>query len=148
MISVALQHHRYTHIGIVQNQTFSVNVPSVDQVREVDYCGIVSGSRANKTKVCGFEIFYGKLKNAPLIKKCPINLECKVVHILDLGSHSLIVGRIEETHVSDGCLTKGKPDVKKIKPFIYATDTAREYYSFGQVIAKGYNIGRELEARD
>jgi flavin reductase (DIM6/NTAB) family NADH-FMN oxidoreductase RutF len=89
-------------------------------------------------------VFYGKLNNAPLIEQCPINIECKVVHILDLGSHSLIVGRVEETHVSDNCLTDGKPDVYKIKPFIYDKDPARQYIAFGQVVAKAYSIGREL----
>ncbi len=148
MISIAIQHHRYTHKGIMQNLTFSVNVPSADLIRETDYCGLVSGSKVDKVKVCQFNVFYGKLKNAPLIEQCPINLECKVVHILDLGSHSLIVGRVEETYVSDSCLTNGKPDVNKIKPIIYAIDPVRQYLALGQVIAKAYSIGQELKARE
>lgn len=148
MISVAIRPHRYTHKGISQNLTFSVNVPSTDLVREVDYCGLVSGAKTNKAEVCQFKVFYGKLNNAPLIEQCPINLECKVVHILDLGSHSLIVGRVEETYVSDSCLTNGKPDVNKIKPIIYAIDPVRQYLALGQVIAKAYSIGQELKARE
>jgi len=148
MISVAIRHNRYTHQGISQNLTFSVNVPSTDFVREVDYCGLVSGAKTSKAKVCQFKVFYGKLNNAPLIEQCPINLECKVVHILDLGSHSLIVGRIEETHISDNCLTNGKPDVNKIKPIIYIGDSVSQYLALGQVIAKAYSIGLELKARE
>jgi flavin reductase (DIM6/NTAB) family NADH-FMN oxidoreductase RutF len=145
MISIAIRHQRYTHKGIRQNLTFSVNIPSTDLVREADYCGSVSGSKVNKAEVCQFKVFYGKLGSAPLIEQCPINLECKVTHILDLGSHSLIIGRIEETHVSDNCLTNGKPDVSKIKPLIYARDPARQYLAFGKVIAKAYSIGQELK---
>ena len=148
MISVAIRHYRYTLKGISQNLTFSVNVPSTDFVREVDYCGLVSGAEVNKAEVCQFKVFYGKLNSAPLIEQCPINLECKVVHILDLGSHSLIVGRIEETHISDSCLTNGKPDVNKIKPIIYAKDPVKQYLALGQVIAKAYSIGLELKARE
>ena len=148
MISVAIRHQRYTHKGIRQNLTFSVNVPSADLIRETDYCGSVSGSTVDKVEVCRFRVFYGKLNNAPLIEQCPINLECKVVHILDLGSHSLFVGRVEETHIFDSCLTDDKPDVNKIKPFIYVRDPARQYVAFGQVIAKAYSIGLELEARE
>jgi len=144
MISVAIRHHRYTHKGICQNLTFSVNVPSTDLVKEVDYCGLVSGTKVNKAEVCQFKVFYGKLSNAPLIEQCPINLECKVVHILDLGSHSLIIGRIEETHISNTCLTNGEPDVNKIKPFLY-TYQDREYFAFGQVVAKAFSIGEELK---
>lgn len=148
MISVAIRHQRYTLRGIRQNLTFSVNVPSTDIVREIDYCGIISGSKVNKVEICQFNVFYGKLDNAPLIEQCPVNLECKVVHILDLGSHSLIVGRIEETCVSQVCLTDGKPDVNKIKPIIYCRAPARHYQAFGEVIAKAYSIGEELKPRE
>jgi len=148
MISVAIRHQRYTLRGIRQNLTFSVNVPSIDMVRETDYCGLTSGSKVNKVEVCQFKVFYGKLDNAPLIEQCPINLECKVVHILDLGSHSLIVGRIEETHISESCLTDGKQDINKIKPFAYIPAPARQYQALGEIIAKAYSIGKELKARE
>jgi len=147
MISVALRHQRYTLKGIKQNMTFSVNVPSTDLVKETDYCGIISGAKVNKAEVCRFKVFYGKLDNAPLIEQCPINLECKVVHILDLGSHSLVIGRVEETHVSDSCLTNGKPDVNKIKPLIYTTDPASQYQALGEVVAKAFSIGKELKSK-
>ncbi|MFC2048429.1 flavin reductase family protein [Chloroflexota bacterium] len=148
MISVAIQPHRYTHKGIKQNLTFSVNVPSADLVRETDYCGIVSGSEVDKAEVCQFNVFYGKLENVPLIEQCPINLECKVVHILDLGSHSLIVGRIEEAHVSESCLTDENPDINKVKPLIYAAAPTRQYHALGEVIAKSHSIGLELKAKE
>ena len=147
MISVAIRHSRHTYRGIKQNSTFSVNIPSSDMVREADYCGITSGSKVNKVEVCRFTVFYGKLGNAPLIEQCPINLECKVMHILDLGSHALVVGRIEETYVSESCLTDGKPDVNKIKPFIYTEDPAIHYQAFGEVIAKAFSVGKELKVR-
>ena len=108
MISVAIRHVRHTLKGIRQNQTFSVNIPSVELVKETDYCGMVSGSKADKVRACRFEVFYGKLGNAPLIGQCPVNLECRVVQILNLGSHSLVIGRIEETYVSEECLTDGQ----------------------------------------
>ena len=148
MVSVAIRHQRYTLKGIRQNLTFSVNVPSSDMVKETDYCGSVSGSKANKAEVCRFGVFYGKLDSAPLIEQCPINLECKVMHILDLGSHCLIIGKIEETHISESCLTDGKPDVNKIKPFTFTTSPSRQYQALGEVIAKAGGAGRELIAKE
>lgn len=151
MIAIAVRHQRYTHLGIRQNMTFSVNVPSTDLTRETDYCGIASGSKVNKTEVCQFKVFYGKLGNAPLIAQCPINLECKVVHILDLGTHSLFIGRIEETHITDGFLTDGKPDIKKIRPLIYTMTPARQYLTLGEhqlsVLAKNLKPGNEFLER-
>ena len=146
MLTIALQHHRFSYKGIKVNGCFSVNIPSQDQVTEYDYCGLVSGAKADKTQVCGFKVFYGKMGNAPLIEQCPVNLECKVVHILDLGSHALIVGEIVETHVDSGCLTDGQPDVNKIKPFIYTQSTEPSYQAFGEVLAPAFKVGRKLKS--
>jgi flavin reductase (DIM6/NTAB) family NADH-FMN oxidoreductase RutF len=145
MISVAIRHPRYTLKGIEENMTFSVNVPSVDQAREVDYCGIVSGDKVDKAAVCKFEVFYGKLQNAPMIKQCPVNLECKVEHMLDLGSHVLVIGKIEEVHVSGNCLTGGQPDVKKIRPIMWTTLPANVYQGLGDEIGKAFKVGLELK---
>jgi flavin reductase (DIM6/NTAB) family NADH-FMN oxidoreductase RutF len=144
MISVAIRHARHTLKGIKQNQTFSVNIPSVEQVKETDYCGMVSGSRVDKVAACRFKVFNGRLASAPLIEQCPVNLECSVVQILNLGSHSLVLGRIEETHVSEDCLTKGKPDVDKIRPLAYVTSPAARYQGLGEVVGKAWSVGQKL----
>ncbi len=145
MVSVAIQHGRYTYRGIQQNLTFSANVPSTDMVREVDYCGLTSGSKVNKVEVCQFKVFYGKLGNAPLIEQCPINLECTVEHIFDLPTHSLVIGKIVETHVSESCLTDGNLDVNKINPIVYMVPPTRQYHAHGKMVAKAFSIGKELE---
>jgi flavin reductase (DIM6/NTAB) family NADH-FMN oxidoreductase RutF len=144
MISVAIRHARHTLKGIKQNRVFSVNIPSVAQVKETDYCGMVSGSRIDKVEACRFKVFRGRLASAPLIEQCPVNLECSVVQILNLGSHSLVLGRIEETHVSEDCLTKSKPDVDKIKPLTYVASPAARYQGLGEVVGKAWNVGKRL----
>lgn len=148
MLSVAIQHHRHTYKGIKQNGTFSVNVPSEEQVKETDYCGIVSGSKTDKVSDCNFTVFYGKLNSAPLIEECPVNLECKVMHILNLGSHALIVGLIEESHVSPECITDGQPDGRKVKPVIYGTGAEKYYFKLGERLAPAFSIGKELKKKD
>jgi flavin reductase (DIM6/NTAB) family NADH-FMN oxidoreductase RutF len=145
MISIALQHPRHTLKGIKQNKTFSVNIPSTDIIKETDYCGIESGSQVDKAAVCGFDVFYGILKNAPLIEQCPVNLECTVVTIIELGSHELVLGKIEEVYATEDCLTDGKPNIEKIKPFIFSLDRGANYYSFGKRLASAFKIGKELK---
>lgn len=145
MISVALRHPRYTLKGVEQNMTFSVNVPSVDQAKEVDYCGIVTGAKVDKAAVCKFEVFYGKLETAPMVKQCPVNLECKVEHLLDLGSHVLVIGKIEEVYVSGNCFTGDQPDVKKIRPMMWACLPDNNYRGIGEVVAKAFKVGLQLK---
>jgi len=141
-ISIALQHHRYSLKGIRQNMTFSVNIPSVALVKETDYCGLVSGAATDKVKDCGFKVFYGNLETAPLIEQCPINLELEVVHILNMGSHALVVGRVVETHISEDCLTDGHPDMDKVKPFTFGPG---KYFTVGEAFAEAFKIGKEIK---
>lgn len=139
-ISVALRKERHTLIGVEEQGTFSINVPSADLAKKVDYCGIYSGKKRDKSKI--FEVFYGVLETAPLIQECPVNLECKRIHSLDLGSHSLVVGEIVETYINEGCITDGNPDPKEIDPLIYAAGTL-EYHRLGEVIGRAFNIGKD-----
>lgn len=147
MVTVALQHHRHTLKGIKENGTFSVNVPDRKLARETDYCGIVSGSKDDKTATCGFTVFHGKLTTAPLIEECPVNLECRVVHILNLGSHALVIGQVEEVFASRECLTDGQPDVAKVDPLIFTVGAGKAYHGIGDFIAQAFSAGMALKKR-
>lgn len=144
MFGIPIQHRHHTLIGIRQNMTFSVNIPSVDLVKELDYCGIVSGRNADKVADCGFELFYGTLETAPMIEQCPLNHECRVLHILSTESQPFIVGQIEGSYVSEDCVSGDKPDAEKIRPIILNREAA-VYLTFGETIAKTYNVGKELK---
>ena len=148
MAAVAIRAKRYTRIGIEQNKTFSVNIPSADLVKEADYCGIVSGAKVDKVQACQFTVFHGKLGTAPMIEQCPINLECRVRHSLELGSHILYVGQIEEVHASSDCLTEGRLDLDKVKPLAYMEVPSPEYYTLGEPQGKAFSVGREIKSRE
>lgn len=138
-ISVALRKERYTLKGIQNKKMFSINIPSSNLVKKVDYCGIYSGKKIDKSKIFG--IFFGRLKTAPLIEECLLNLECKSTHILDLESHLLVIGEIVETYITENCLTNGKADPKKIDPLVYSPGV-QQYYHLGEVIAKAFDVGK------
>jgi len=145
MLTVALQHHRHTLKGMKENGVFSVNVPNAGQAKETDFCGIFSGTKEDKAQVCGFSVFYGKLEKAPLIEQCPVNLECKVVHLLNLGSHMLVIGRIEEVHVSEEYMKDGEPDPQKVDPLMYITGAVKSYFKLGEPVGQAFKIGMEIK---
>jgi flavin reductase (DIM6/NTAB) family NADH-FMN oxidoreductase RutF len=140
-----VRHQRHTLKGIYQNRAFSVNIPSASLIKETDYCGLVSGKDTDKVKACGFRVFYGTLPDAPLIEQCPVNLECEVLHILNLGVHALVIGKIVQTHVNEDCLTDGQPDIMKIGPFVYSRGPAARYNAVGEVLGQAYDIGKTLK---
>jgi len=138
MVCVAINKVRYTAIGIEENKTFSLNIPSENKVVETDHCGLVSGAHEDKSGV--FRSFYGKLKTAPLAEECPVNIECKLFKSVPCGSHLLYIGEVMEIHADKSCLTDGKPDVEKINPIVYAQMT---YFGMGNQVESAFSAGKK-----
>jgi len=140
MVCVAVNKGRYTARGINENKTFSLNVPSVEQVIETDHCGLVSGIAEDKSTV--FRSFYGKLKTAPLAEECPVNIECRLFRFVECGSHTLYIGEVMEIHADASCITEGKLDIRKINPIMYAQYS---YFGVGKEIEKAFFAGKKFK---
>jgi flavin reductase (DIM6/NTAB) family NADH-FMN oxidoreductase RutF len=141
-ISLSLNQTHYTNAGIKENKTFSVNIPSVEMVKETDYCGLVSGKSTDKSGV--FESFYGDLKTAPLIKGCPVNMECRLLKTLDFPGHDVFIGEIVETYCDEKVLTNGAVDLAKVRPILFAM-LNRGYWEIGQSLASAWEIGKQFK---
>lgn len=137
-LSLSLLKSGCTLKGIRENGAFSVNIPSTDLVKDVDYCGIFSDRNIDISKT--FKVFYGLLRAAPLIEKCPINLECRLIQSIESGRYVLVTGEVLELHVDADYITEGKLDPSRIHPPIYAPDICN-YYSSGKVVTKASNVG-------
>jgi len=145
LIAVSSGKTHYTNAGIKENGTFSVNIPSEEMVTITDYCGIVSGKSVDKSIL--FETFYGQLKTAPMIKECPLNLECKLVQTLDYGSSAeIFIGEIVEAYSEKQYLTYGLPDIKKMKPIIFSMHD-NNYWKIGEHLAPAFKIGKKFKVR-
>ncbi|MBU1205917.1 MAG: flavin reductase family protein [Proteobacteria bacterium] len=145
-VSVSLNKIHYTNAGIKENGTFSVNIPSVPMIQVTDYCGLVSGQEVDKSAL--LKNFYGQLKTAPMIEECPANMECKVIQILDLGTHEVFIGEIAATYCNEDCLTGGKgEDLLKVNPILFSMSGAR-YFAVGQEIGRAWNIGKVLKSKE
>jgi flavin reductase (DIM6/NTAB) family NADH-FMN oxidoreductase RutF len=142
MIGVALGKRHHTNKGIREYQEFSINVPGVDLIRAVDYVGLFSGDKTEKSSV--FDSFFGELKHAPMIRNCPLTLECKVVKTVDLPGDEFFIGEIVGAYTEERYLTDGKPDVKKINPFTLTMPDNR-YWSVGESVGKAWGIGKEFK---
>ena len=143
-IAITLGKGHYTNPGIKENKTFSVSLPSKDMVEITDYCGIVSGKKTDKSEI--FDLFYGELKTAPLIKNCPLSIECKLVEIVESVSNGIFIDENIGTYTEEGFLTDGKLDFRKMKPLILSQpDTA--YWCLGEPVAKAWNIGKKYKTK-
>jgi len=142
MIMVALNHSHYTNLGISQNKTFSVSIPSAKLIDKTDYCGIKSGKIIDKSEL--FTVVFGELETAPMIAECPINIECKLISEVELPSNTVFIGEIVNAYVDEQCLTNDKPDYKKMEAVIL-TMPDNNYWKIGENVAKAWSIGKTIE---
>jgi flavin reductase (DIM6/NTAB) family NADH-FMN oxidoreductase RutF len=140
-LMIALNKAHYTNSGLKENGTFSVNIPSMAMVEVTDYCGLVSGKEHDKGRM--FETFYGKLKTAPMIKECPLNVECKVAQRVDLPVDELFIGEIIAAYSEERYLKNGLPDLRKIAPFILSIPE-RKYLALGAEVGPAWEMGKKL----
>ena len=142
MIGVALGKGHHTSKGIREHKEFGISIPSVDLIKAVDYVDLVSGAKADKSKV--FESFQGQLQYAPMIRNCPLTIECKVVTMVHLPSNEFFIGEIVGVYTEECYLTDGKPDIKKIKPFLLTMPDSR-YREVGEIIGNAWSIGKDFK---
>ncbi|MGD0979597.1 MAG: flavin reductase family protein [Candidatus Bathyarchaeia archaeon] len=141
-VAVALNKAHYTNQGVKENKTFSVCVPSEDMIEATDYCGLFSGSKVDKSRV--FDVFYGKLKTAPMITKCPVNVECSLDKVIDDGSHEMFIGEIVSTYTEKKYMTDEAVDLRKTRPFLLSLND-RQYYALGEPEAKAWTAGKNYK---
>lgn len=101
IISVAIRPERLSYDYIKESMEFVVNLPSKDLVRQVDFSGVRSGRQMDKIKKLGFTLEDASIVNVPIIKQCPVALECKLKEIITLGSHDLFLGEVVAIQVED-----------------------------------------------
>jgi flavin reductase (DIM6/NTAB) family NADH-FMN oxidoreductase RutF len=132
----------YTRQGITENRTFSLNIPSTRMAKIVDYCGLHSGAKVDKSRL--FDVFYGKLKTAPMVNECALNIECRLMDTKELDTMDLIIGKIVQVYCEEKCLSGYKPDYKKIDPLLFFMPEG-PYLKIGNVVAKAFDVGKEAK---
>jgi flavin reductase (DIM6/NTAB) family NADH-FMN oxidoreductase RutF len=143
-IGMVMGKKRKTKDGILENRTFSINIPDSKLAVETDWCGLNTGYKVDKSGV--FEVSYGALGSAPLIDSCPISLECKLSRVIELESVDLVIGEIEEVHMDESCMTGGKPDPSKMDPLLLLMPDG-PYFSLGQKVADAYKVGKGFKPK-
>ena len=142
LISLGMGKIHHTNAGIRENKTFSVNILSQNQMVEMDYVGLVSGSKTDKSGV--FETFFGELKTAPLIQNCPLSMECRLYDTYEVKTHDVFIGEIVATYVDEAVLTDGKVDLEKVKPLLFDM-SSKKYWSLGPAVGSCWSVGKQYK---
>ncbi len=143
MLSISIRPERYSYDLIKNSGQFVVNLPTKELVRAVDWCGVRSGKDYDKFKEMNLTAEESSvLKNCPVLKESPVNLECEVVQIIPLGSHDLILANVIAVDVEESLLDeKGRLALEKANLIVYSHG---EYMTLGEVLGTfGYSVRKK-----
>ncbi|MBN1685241.1 MAG: flavin reductase family protein [Spirochaetales bacterium] len=143
-VTVSLQKIRHSYQSIMKRMAYTVSVPPAKLAKEADYFGIASGKDVDKFARTGLTPVRSELVDAPYVKEFPLIIECKVIHVYDIGLHTLFIGEILDVKADEEILDgKGKIDAAKLKPLIFSPG-ARVYHGIGENLGPAFQIGKDL----
>jgi flavin reductase (DIM6/NTAB) family NADH-FMN oxidoreductase RutF len=128
MLYISLRKERHSYSLIEQSGEFVVNIVSKQLIEVCDDCGITSGKNIDKFEKWNLTKGYNSLKT-PYIKESPVNIECKIINKLELGSHDMFIADIISVIADDSVLTDNKIDLKKFELVCYC---GGGYYTLGE----------------
>ena len=68
--------------------------------------------------------------SAPMIGESPVNIECKVEQVLELGSHHMFLAKVVAVHADEAYMDeRGRFDLNRAKPIVYSHG---EYFGIGK----------------
>jgi flavin reductase (DIM6/NTAB) family NADH-FMN oxidoreductase RutF len=145
MIAINTTLKRKTLKSILHTKEFCIGFPSVEHMAEVDYLGIESGYNADKLAKVNYSHHKAEKVNAPIIDEFKVSLECRVMHIAEVGSHTQITGEIVNVQAEEEVLNdKNKIDFKLLDPLAY-DDITHSYYRTGDKIADAFKAGLKFK---
>lgn len=141
-LAVSLSKARWSFAALEERRAFTVSIPSTTMAAHADYAGITSGRNENKFAALGLTPVPAEHVDAPYVGECPVTIELRVVHTLELGSHQQFVGEIMDVKIHQSCLdSQGNPRMDALDPLLFAP-LIREYWSVGRMVAKAFSVGR------
>ena len=142
MLSISVRPERYSFDILKTTKEFAVNVPSLQQARATDWCGMVSGRTTDKFKRTRLTPAKALKIHCPIVLECPMNIECRIDKSVPLGSHTLFIAEVVAVQVTDALIDgKGKLRLEKGKLLAYALG---QYFTLGRVIGRfGYSIRKK-----
>jgi len=129
---VGMRPERYSY-GLVKSAgEFVLNIPSTDLIEGTVFAGAKSGSEYDKFSECRFTSEPASKVSAPMIKECPINIECRIRNVVPLGAHDLFIVDVLSVHIDESVLGEnGRLDASKARLFTYLPLNG-QYWTLGK----------------
>ncbi len=143
MLSISVRKQRHSYGMIKESGKFVVNLVPQSLVRQADWCGVRSGRDFDKFKEMKLTAIKAQTSSCPVIEECPVNIECTVDRIIELGSHDMFLSRIDSVSV-DKSLIDSRTGALDLGKAHLATYCHGEYMALGSQIGKfGFSVKKK-----
>ncbi len=142
MAYISVRPERYSYDIIKETKEFVINLTTKDLAFQTDLCGVKSGRDIDKFKETGLTPVKSKYVNAPSIDESPVNIECRVNQILELGSHHMIIADVLGVTVDSKYLDENNRfNLNEANPIAYSHG---QYYTLAENLGKfGYSVKKK-----
>lgn len=142
MVSISIRPERFSYGMIMTTGEFVINLTTEELAYATDFCGVRSGRDVDKFVEMKLHKEKASQVTTPMIQESPVNIECKVAKIQELGSHHMILAQVVAVHADETYLNEnGQFQLHKAKPIVYSHG---KYYGIGNLIGSfGYSVKRK-----
>jgi flavin reductase (DIM6/NTAB) family NADH-FMN oxidoreductase RutF len=141
MTYISIRKERHSYNIIKDTGEFVINLTTEKLAFATDFCGVRSGRDVDKFTHLGLTPLPASIVKAPLIKESPVNIECRVKQIIELGSHDMFLADVLAVNVDEKYIDEsGKFRLDAAKPICYSHGSyfglTRELGTFGYSVMK------------
>lgn len=132
VVYISVRPERYSYRIIRDTGEFVINLTTEALSGAADYCGVKSGRDTDKWTDMGLTPLSASQVCAPLIAESPVNLECRVTEVKELGSHHMFLAEVAAVEVEEDYINEaGKLELHRTAPLVYSHG---EYYGLGSLL--------------
>ena len=138
MCYISLRPRRHSYEIIKRNGDFVINLTTKELVRHTDWCGVRSGRDYKKFEETGLTPAGASVVKSPLIMESPVNIECIVKEIKELGVHHMFISEVVAINADRSCCNEDMESVdlrilnliSYVKSYYYETGSFIDKYGF------------------
>jgi flavin reductase (DIM6/NTAB) family NADH-FMN oxidoreductase RutF len=148
IVGLAIRKATWSHGLISACGEFVVNMPTTAILRQADFCGSHSGRSVDKFAETGLTALPARHVRPPLIAECPVNVECRLLSVQEVGDHDLFLGEVLEVHADDTLLdAEGKVSPSRLDTFVFMFNCghAGEYWRVSEKLGDVHATRRRSE---
>ncbi len=147
MCYISVRPSRHSYAIIRKEGEYVINLTTRSLAYAADWCGVKSGAGHDKFKEMGLTPGPASIVRAPVIMESPVNIECVVKEIKELGTHHMFISEVVAVNAEKELFDE-KTWLFKLYEAVPICYSHGKYYETGKFLGKfGYSVEKKKNIR-